>query len=247
MTAQHRKAIRQTGIYDGVLLVDKPSGPTSHDIVDKIKRKFRFDKVGHGGTLDPQATGLLVILIEKGTKLSNLFLVSDKTYEGTILLGSATDTQDAQGKTISEGDYSSVTKQILQEKMAEFTGDIMQTPPMVSAIKKNGVPLYKLARKGKTVERKSRLIHVYNFDILDFSLPQATFVLKCTKGTYVRTLCSDIGDQLGCFAHLSSLRRTEAGKSSVTDALPIDAILDMSHEQLLKHIIPIHKFAAERA
>ena len=236
-----RSAPRALDPFDGVLVVDKPSGPTSHDIVAMIRRKFRFRKVGHGGTLDPQATGLLVILIERGTKLSNQFLNSDKTYEGVMRLGIATDTQDAQGKTVAENDYRSVTREHVEAEMSPLIGDLMQTPPMISAAKKNGVPLYKLARKGKTVERKPKLIHIYEFTLTAFSPPLVAFVLRCTKGTYVRTLCADIGEKLGCQAHLAELRRTKAGKMNVEDAVPFDRILEMTQDELLPYIIPLHK------
>ena len=228
MSARRRgQTLRQTGIYDGVLLVDKPSGPTSHDIVASVRRRFKFDKVGHGGTLDPQATGLLVLLIERGTKLSSSFLNSDKTYEGTMRLGISTDTQDAQGAILKEADASAVTREQLDDQMQTLTGDMMQTPPMVSAAKKNGVPLYKLARKGKTVERKAKLIHVYEFVLLEANLPSASFRLRCTKGTYVRTLCADIGDNLGCGAHLEQLRRSSCGDLDLADAAPIDEIVGL--------------------
>jgi len=235
-------ALRPVGIYDGILLVDKPSGPTSHDVVAMIRSQFRFDKVGHGGTLDPQATGLLVVLIERGTKLSNAFLNSDKTYEGTLRLGISTDTQDAQGVVIKEGDSSHVTREMLEREMRNFTGDMMQPPPMVSAAKKDGVPLYKLARRGKTVEREPKLIHVYGFDMVDFTPPRARFVLRCTKGTYVRTLCSDLGDKLGCGAHLEQLRRTVAGDMKIEDATPAIELAKLTKEELLQKIIPMHKF-----
>ena len=235
-------ALRPVGLHDGVLLVDKPSGPTSHDIVDLIRRRFRFDKVGHGGTLDPQATGLLVLLIERGTKLSNTFLMSDKTYEGVLHLGVSTDSQDAQGKVLREADASLVTRESLEREMSNFRGDLMQAPPMVSAAKKDGVPLYKLARKGKTVDREAKMIHVYQFDLLDFTPPRASFMLRCTKGTYVRTLCSDLGDRLGCGAHLASLRRLRSGDLDVKDASAVDALMRLTKEQLLEKILPLHRF-----
>lgn len=238
---------RQTGIHDGIMLVDKPSGPTSHDIVAMIRRHFRFDKVGHGGTLDPQATGLLVILIERGTKLSSSFLNSDKTYEGMIRFGISTDTQDAQGKVTREADCSMLTKDIVLEAMLKFTGDLMQAPPMVSAAKKDGVPLYKLARQGKTVERQERLIHIYKFDLVDFTPPRARFVLQCTKGTYARTICSDLGDKLGCGAHLEQLRRTRSGDMKVEDAISMEDLGKMNKEQVLARIIPLHKVTIQKA
>lgn len=234
---------RPSDPFDGVLLVDKPSGPTSHDIVARIRKTFRFKKVGHGGTLDPQATGLLLILLGRGTKLSDLFISSDKTYEGTCTLGVATDTQDADGKVTEERDPGSVTADQIEAEMRKLTGDLMQTPPMVSAVKVDGVPLYKRARKGQTVKREPRLIHVYEFTLTRFELPEADFVLRCTKGTYVRTLCADIGEALGCGAHLSRLRRTVCGEMVIEDAKPVDELLRMERNDLARHIIPVRDFA----
>jgi len=238
---------RPTRAADGILLVDKPSGPTSHDVVDQIRRRFRFRKVGHGGTLDPLATGLLVILVDRGTKASNFFLSSDKAYEGTMRLGIATDSQDAQGKVISEADPSGVTRAALESEFRRLTGDIQQTPPMVSARKVDGVPLYKRARRGEVIERKPKLVHIYEFEMLDFETPRATFRLRCTKGTYVRTLCADIGEALGCGAHLEALERTVASDFHVRDALPLDDILALDREALLERIIPLHVLLARMA
>ncbi len=235
--------VRSISPYDGILLVDKPSGPTSHDIVAAIRGRFRFNKVGHGGTLDPQATGLLVILLGKGTKLSNRFAGSDKNYEGTMKFGVSTDSQDAQGVIIREGDCSHVTREQLEVEMKKLTGDIMQTPPMVSAVKIKGVPLYKHARKGETVEREPKLIHIYEFKLTSFSLPQAAFFLRCSKGTYVRTLCSDIGDALGCGAHLEQLRRTRCGDFNVEDALSMDAVMNMDLAGIAERVIGLHQLS----
>lgn len=232
----HRPALDP---WDGVLLVDKPSGPTSHDIVDDIRHRFRFKKVGHGGTLDPMATGLLVILLGRGTKISNAVMGSDKIYEGTIHLGITTDSQDCDGKVLSETDPSAVTREALEAEMRKFVGDIQQIPPMVSAVKKGGVPLYKLARKGQEVEREPRLIHIYEFRLLTFTPPTATFVLRCTKGTYVRTLCADIGAALGCGAHLAQLRRTKSGDFDITDAVTLEEILKLDADGLIPRVIPI--------
>ncbi|MBU0676528.1 MAG: tRNA pseudouridine(55) synthase TruB [Verrucomicrobia bacterium] len=223
--------------FDGALLVDKPSDWTSHDVVAKVRNHFRFRKVGHGGTLDPMATGLLILLIGRGTKLSQLVMGSDKTYEGVMQLGAATDTQDRDGKIISEKDFSYVTKDDVEREMNARTGDIMQTPPMVSAVKRDGVPLYKLARKGQTVERKPRLIHLYHFTLLEFSPPEISFRLKCTKGTYVRTLCSDIGDALGCGAHLKELRRTQSGGFTIDQAHTLEELLPLEVDALEEYVI----------
>jgi len=229
--------------FGGVLLIDKPMGPTSHDIVHRVRRHFNIPKVGHGGTLDPMATGLLILLLGKGTKLSDRFLGSDKTYEGTLRLGAATDSQDAQGEIISEADPAGVTEAQMLEEMAKRVGDSLQTPPMVSAVKVDGMALYKHARKGRTVERKARLIHVFQFNLLRFELPDADFVLRCTKGTYVRTLCHEIGRDLGCGAHLTRLRRTRSGALDIAQALPLDQVLQMSRETLAKHILPLGQFS----
>ena len=230
---------------EGILLVDKPVGPTSHDIVFKIRKHFKLRKVGHGGTLDPMATGLLVILIGRGTKLSNRIMTSDKTYEGTMHLGIETDSQDLDGEVLSERDPSAVTREALERELEKRTGDLMQTPPMVSAVKIDGVPLYKLARKGKTVERDPRLIHVFEFTLLDFDLPLAGFRLTCTKGTYVRTLCAEAGVSLGCGAHLSQLRRTRSGDLDVAQALSLEDVLALTTPQLVEKIIPVHRILRE--
>jgi tRNA pseudouridine55 synthase len=229
---------------DGALLIDKPSGPTSHDVVDAIRRKFGIKKVGHCGTLDPAATGLLIIVLGRGTKLSEKLMGDDKVYEGTIKLGEATDSYDADGELTASLPVPPLTLDQLNEEAATFIGDIMQVPPMVSAIKKGGVPLYKLARKGVEVEREPRLIHIYNFRFTDYAEPLATFKLACTKGTYVRSVAHDLGQKLGCGAHLAALRRSVSGKFDVADAKPLDEILNLSSAALEKRVIPFLKLAA---
>ena len=234
---------QQVSPFDGVLLVNKTAGPTSHDVVDKIRGKFRFKKVGHGGTLDPQATGLLIILLGKGTKLSSHFLGSDKTYEGRVHFGISTDSQDADGKVVSEKDASGLTREQVEEGMKKFKGDMMQMPPMVSAVKVNGVPLYKSARKGKEVKREPRFVHVYDFKLTNVALPVADFVLKCTKGTYVRTICADLGDDLGCGAHLEQLNRTQSGDLLLENATAFDEIMEMTADQLREKVVSIREFS----
>lgn len=232
-----------TDPFDGILLVDKPTGMTSHDVVHRIRRHFNLKKVGHGGTLDPAATGLLVILLGRGTRASSRFMSSDKTYEGTIRLGITTDSQDADGKIIGEADASGITREQLETAMAKFRGDMYQTPPMVSAIKVEGVPLYKLARRGEEIERKPRFIHIYDFRLLSFTPPSATFVLQCSKGTYVRTICHDVGNALGVGAHLSQLRRTETAGYSIKQAVTFDHLLTLEQMDLLKIALPLHSLA----
>lgn len=225
------------GPVDGLLLVDKPSGPTSHDLVNEIRHRFRIQKVGHGGTLDPMATGLMIMMLGKATKISERVMGHDKVYEGTLRLGRETDTQDAQGRIVAETDPSGVTRGQLEEQFRQRVGDQMQTPPMVSAIKINGVPLYKLARKGQAVERPAKLIHLYRFDLLDFNPPDVRFIVKCTKGTYVRTLAHDIGRALGVGACLTRLHRTQIGPFSIGQAATFEHILQM--DTLEGRIMPL--------
>jgi tRNA pseudouridine55 synthase len=224
---------------DGILLIDKPQEWTSHDAVAKIRNFFQLNKVGHGGTLDPNATGLIAILIGRGTKLSAKVMGSDKTYEGEILFGVETDSQDTDGEVIAEKDPSGITEEQLRDEMRAAVGDQMQMPPMVSAIKKDGVPLYKLARKGQEIEREPRFIHVYKFALNSFEPPRATFEVKCTKGTYVRTIAHDLGQRLGCGACLSQLRRTQSGNFDISNAWKLDDILTWDRQELASHLIPM--------
>jgi tRNA pseudouridine55 synthase len=230
--------------WDGVLLVDKPPGVTSHDVVAKIRHHFRLKKVGHGGTLDPLATGLLILLTGRGTRLSDQIMGSDKTYEGIMQLGVTTDSQDADGAIIEERPADHITEEQIRAQMAKRVGDQMQTPPMVSAVKKNGVPLYKLARKGETIEREARLIHIYQYQMNAKNGTEVAFTLRCTKGTYVRTLCYDIGEELGCGAHLKQLRRTQSGKFSIADAATMPELLALEPMAFYQKIIPIRQLPA---
>lgn len=229
------------GLFDGVLLVDKPVGPTSHDIVHQIRRTFRIEKVGHGGTLDPNATGLLLILLGKGTKLSDQLMGSDKAYTGVMRLGRTTSSQDCDGETLEEKPWKAVTREQVEAQMAALEGDIFQTPPMVSAIKVEGVPLYKLARKGQEVERKPRFVHIYKLALTEWAPPLVTFDVLCTKGTYVRTLAHDMGQALGCGACLDALRRTRSGSFDVKDALPFEEVLRLTPDQLAARVLPVSR------
>ena len=229
---------------DGALLIDKPSGPTSHDVVAAIRRQFHIKKVGHCGTLDPNATGLLIIVLGRGTKLSEKLMGDDKVYEGTMKFGETTDSYDSDGELVASLPVPPITLDELNASATTFIGDQMQVPPMVSAIKKNGVPLYKLARKGIEVEREPRLIHIYNFRFTDYREPIASFKLASTKGTYVRSIAHDLGRKLGCGAHLTTLRRSVSGKFDVADATPLDAVLKLTAAELEKKVIPFLKLAA---
>ncbi len=228
---------REPDPFDGILLVDKPTGWTSHDVVAKIRNHFKFSKVGHGGTLDPLATGLLVLLIGKGTKLSDRIMGGDKTYEGTMHLGVTTSSQDADGEVLEEKDASHITREQVEAAIENYLGDIEQIPPMVSAIKKDGVALYKLARKGKEIEREPRKIHVFSYEVTGFDNPFVHFRVQSTKGTYVRTLAHDLGNDLGVGASLHALRRTASGKLNIENAHSMENILACDRETIGKKMV----------
>ncbi len=229
--------------FDGAILIDKPAGPTSHDVVDAIRRRFSIKKVGHCGTLDPNATGLLIIVLGKATKLSEKLMGGDKVYEGTIKFGETTSSYDADGELVASLPVPPMTVEELNETAATFQGDQMQMPPMVSAIKVNGVPLYKMARKGIEIERKPRLVRIYSFRFANYEEPIGQFRIACTKGTYVRSIAHDIGEKAGCGAHLHTLRRLVSGSFDVANALPLDEALKLSSAALEKRIIPFLKLA----
>lgn len=236
--------MQEFSALDGAILIDKPAGPTSHDVVDAIRRKFGIKKVGHCGTLDPNATGLLIIVLGRGTKLSEKLMGDDKVYEGTIQFGTATDSYDSDGEVLETKPVPALTLDQLNTLAGEFVGDQMQTPPMVSAIKKDGVPLYKLARKGVEVEREARLIHIYNFRFTNYAEGRGEFRLACTKGTYVRSIAHDLGQKIGCGAHLSALRRSASGKFDAADSARLDDVLKMTTAELEKRVIPFLKLTA---
>jgi tRNA pseudouridine55 synthase len=235
--------IQDFSALDGALLIDKPAGPTSHDVVDAIRRHFNLKKVGHCGTLDPSATGLLIIVLGRGTKLSERLMSDDKVYEGAIRLGETTTSYDTEGELVSSLPVPPLTLEELNASANEFVGDLMQTPPMVSAIKQAGVPLYKLARKGIEVPREPRLVHIYTFRFTSYEEPLGRFRLACTKGTYVRSIAHDLGQKLGCGAHLDQLRRVTSGKFDVAEAKPLGDILKLSPRELEQHVIPFLKLA----
>ncbi len=228
---------------DGALLIDKPAGPTSHDIVDAIRANFRIKKVGHCGTLDPNATGLLLIVLGRATKLSEKLMSDDKVYEGTIKFGEATDSYDADGKITAALPVPPTTMEALNQLADTFVGDLLQTPPMVSAVKIKGVPLYKLARKGIEVERKPRLVHIYNYRFTNYAEPFGQFRVACTKGTYVRSLAHELGQKLGCGAHLKTLRRLVSGKFDVADAVEFEQVMKMTPAELVQRVIPFLELA----
>jgi tRNA pseudouridine55 synthase len=213
--------MRSENAIDGVLIVDKAPGMTSHDVVAITRRALNTKKVGHCGTLDPLATGLLLITIGRGTKIQDLLMSEDKEYVGTLELGKETASQDADGEVLATCPVPDLTREQIDAAFAKFHGDFYQLPPMVSAIKKDGVPLYKLARQGKVVEREPRFVHVYAHEIQAVRLPEIDFRVVCSKGFYVRTYSHDIGQELGCGAHLKALRRTKSGRFSVEGAVTV--------------------------
>ena len=224
---------------EGVLLVDKPRDHTSHDVVARLRGKLKMKRIGHAGTLDPMATGLLIILVGKATRISQYLISLDKEYEGTIELGKVTDTQDADGEVMETRPVPPLTEADALATIKTILGDQYQMPPMYSAIKIDGVPLYKSARKGEEVEREPRFIRVINWDVTRFAPPQIDFRLRCTKGTYVRTLAHDLGQKIGCGAHLSALRRTATDRFNVSQALTLDQIQVLSLPEIERRLIHV--------
>ncbi len=213
---------------DGILLVDKPEGLTSHDVVDRVRKSLRIRRVGHAGTLDPLATGVLIILIGKATKLFNKFSDLDKEYIAVVTLGKITTTGDSQGTVVEERDFSFFTEKQTLEVFNTFLGEGEQIPPMVSAIKYKGKKLYQLARQGIEVPRKPRKVIIKELKLLRFQPPEIEFYLRCSKGTYVRKLAEDMGAKLGCGGYVSKIQRISIGSFHIKDTIDLKAI-DESH------------------
>lgn len=207
---------------EGIILINKPDGMTSHDVVACVRKKFKMRRVGHAGTLDPLATGVLVILLGKATKLFNKFVTFDKAYRATLILGTTTSSADTQGKIIKQLPYNHITPGQVEDTFKTFTGDIEQIPPMVSAVKMGGRKLYQLARKGIEVEREPRQIRIDCLRMEAFHPPKVRFYLECSKGTYVRQLAEDVGKALGCGACISQIQRTKVGKFGIEDTVTIE-------------------------
>ncbi|AWT59978.1 MAG: tRNA pseudouridine synthase B [Candidatus Moanabacter tarae] len=227
--------------FEGVLLVDKPAGLTSHDVVDRVRAKVRMKRVGHAGTLDPNASGLLIILVGKATKISRYLMSLDKSYEGSLVLGKSTDSHDVEGVVIEEHKVPELTKFEMEQKLSEFQGDQYQIPPMFSAKKVKGVALYKLARKGKEIEREPRFIRVTSIEMLDFESPKVQFRIECSKGTYVRTIVHDLGQKIGCGAYLATLRRTAIERFLIEDAISLKELESTEFGELQRILIPVYQ------
>ena len=232
---------------DGLLLVDKPPGRTSHDIVDFVRRRFDQRKVGHCGTLDPIATGLLMLVVGKATRVQDLLMAEDKEYEGTLKLGETTDTQDAAGKDLETKPVPALDRAAIEAAFAKFTGEFDQVPPMVSAIKKDGVPLYKLAREGKVIDRPARKVRIDRYEILEIALPIIRFRIHCTKGFYVRTYCHDLGQVFGCGGHMAALARTRSGNFELSKAVRwSDLETAQGIDYLARHLISLPEISRIR-
>lgn len=230
----------------GVLLVDKAPEMTSHDVVAIARRALNTKKIGHCGTLDPMATGLLMLVIGRATKIQDLLMSEDKVYEGTMTLGERTSSQDKQGEVLETREVGNYSEAEIKAAFDAFTGEFEQLPPMVSAIKMDGVPLYKLARKGQEVERKLRPVRVDAYSVKRVELPEIDFTVNCTKGFYVRTYANDIGEKLGCGAHLSALRRTKSGKFTLERSVTVAQLKEADPGVLMKSLISLAEISLMR-
>ena len=233
-------------VPSGVLLVDKDPGMTSHDVVAIARRSMGIKKIGHCGTLDPMATGLLMLVVGRATKIQDLLMSEDKQYVGTITLGTTTTTQDAEGDVVEEREVGVLGENVIRRAFEKYSGNFEQIPPMVSAIKKDGVPLYKLARKGKEVKRDPRPVYVTDYELRKISLPQIDFTVSCSKGFYVRSYAHDIGDTLGCGGHLSALRRTRSGEFTLERAVGVDMLKTGGAEELINSMVSLAEISLMR-
>ena len=232
-------------MINGILNVYKEAGFTSHDVVAKLRGICRQKKIGHTGTLDPEAVGVLPVCLGSGTKLCDMLTDKSKEYEAVLLLGQVTDTQDVTGTVLEEHEVT-VDEEQAVEAIRSFVGAYEQIPPMYSALKVNGKRLYELARAGKEVERKGRPVEIHSIEILSVSLPEITFRVACSKGTYIRTLCHDIGQKLGCGGTMKSLKRTRVGIFTIDGALKLSQLEELAAQGLLEEkVIPVEAMFTE--
>ncbi len=231
--------------YQGIIVIRKEKGFTSHDVVAKLRGILHMKKIGHTGTLDPDAVGVLPVALGKGTKLVDLITDKEKTYEAVLHLGITTDTQDMSGTVLEEKPVNATEEQV-RETIAGFVGEQLQIPPMYSALKINGKKLYELAREGKTVERKARPVCFYQIEVLDIQLPVVQIRVTCSKGTYIRTLCHDIGQKLGCGGCMEQLLRTRVGRFSLEESHTLSEVEQaVSEGNVCKWIYPVENVLAE--
>jgi len=236
---------RKGRLLDGVLVVDKPQGTSSNHVLQRAKRLYGAAKAGHTGALDPLATGVLPLCFGEATKFSQYLLDADKTYVTTASLGVRTETSDSEGEPVSEKPVPAFTAAEVEAVLARFRGDIEQVPSMYSALKYEGKPLYRYAREGKTVPRKSRPLTIYQLELLGMTADTLELRVHCSKGTYIRTLVDDIGEALGCGAHVSALRRTQAGAFTLADAVTLDALEEQTAEARDQQLLPADQLIAE--
>ena len=221
----------------GVINIHKEKGYTSHDVVAKLRGIVGQKKIGHTGTLDPDATGVLPVCLGKATKLCDMLTDKNKTYETVMLLGKTTDTQDISGEILSEAATSHLTENMVQEAVLSFVGNYMQIPPMYSALKVNGKKLYELAREGVVIERKARPVTILDIQIKEVNLPRVRMEVSCSKGTYIRTLCNDIGEKLGCGGCMEELIRTRVSRFELKDSLTLDEVRALKEEGRLEEVL----------
>ena len=221
---------------DGIVIVDKPEGWTSQDVVSKLRGVLKTRRIGHGGTLDPMATGVLPVFVGRGTRGVEFFEHAEKNYEAVLRLGISTDTEDITGTVLEEKEVNITESQFLSV-LEHFRGEIQQVPPMYSAIKINGQKLCDLARKGREVERQPRTITIHKLECLEFSGNSARLLVHCSKGTYIRTLCKDIGQALGCGGCMESLRRVTAGEYTIEEAVPLQSLIDSENPE--QYLLPV--------
>ena len=228
-------------IYNGIINIFKEKGFTSHDVVAKMRGILKQKKIGHSGTLDPDATGVLPVLLGNATVLSDMLTDKSKEYEAVMLLGVSTDTQDITGKILEKRDPSNLTKDMVKEIILSFLGEFMQLPPMYSALKVGGKKLVDLAREGKEVKREPRAVYIFDIDIMDISLPEVKFKAKVSKGTYIRTLCHDIGEKLSVGGCMESLIRTRVDRFYINDAITLKQV-EENRECIKKNILSVEEY-----
>ena len=238
MSRRRRRRSEEVSGPAGFVVIDKPAGPTSHDVVDEVRIHFGTRRVGHLGTLDPQATGVLPVAIRAATKLVPFLHPMQKAYVGTVRLGEETDTLDGEGRVVRRHDGKLPGEQEVLEALAEFVGEIEQIPPMYSAVKKDGVPLHRLARRGQLVERAAKRVTIQRLELLRFESPDVEISVESGPGTYVRSLAADLGEKLGCGGYLQSLRRLRSGPFRITEAIPLERLRDDARAgKLESHLI----------
>ena len=252
MTQARQSIDSEEFALDGVFNIDKPQGITSHDVVYTIRRLTGIRRVGHAGTLDPLATGVLLVCVGRATRLSEYLIGQDKSYRATIRLGQETDTYDAEGEVTADKPVG-VDEKAIESALAHFRGAIAQVPPMYSAVKKDGRPLYVLARQGIEIERSPRLVTIYRLELISWNPPDLSLDITCSSGTYIRSLAHDLGRMLGCGGHITALRRTSIGQFSIDEAIPLNELPAETYAQYLQPAdsaaahLPAFQFSAEEA